>query len=116
MQRDKTLRNQRDFVLVYNKGKSQGSRYLIVLYRKNRKDFSRVAFIASKKVGNSVSRNRARRLMRAAYSELEPTVVQGYDILFVARNGIDKVKEIEVQKSMKNALSKAALLCKEPKS
>ena len=115
MQRDKILRNQRDFVLVYNKGKSQGSRHMIVLYRKNRKDFNRVAFIASKKVGNSVCRNRARRLMREAYRNLEHDLAQGYDIIFVARNGIDQVKEIEVQKSMKHALSKASLLHREPK-
>ena len=62
-----TLRKQRDFSRVYNRGSSRGSRYVVILYKENGLGYTRTAFVASKKVGNAVTRNRARRLMREAY-------------------------------------------------
>ena len=105
-----TLRKQRDFSRVYNKGKSRGSRFVVVLYRKNKLDFTRTAFVSSKKVGNSVERNRARRLMKEAYRSLKDRVVQGYDIVFVARNTINESKEKEVEKVMEKAMEACDLL------
>ena len=93
-----TIRNQRDFNRVYNKGKSRGSRFVVVLYRKNNLDFTRTAFVSSKKVGNSVQRSRARRLMREAYRSMSSRVKPGYDIILVARNTINDSKEPEVEK------------------
>ena len=107
-----TLRNQRDFSRVYNRGKSRGSRFVVVLYNKNRLGYTRTAFVASKKVGNSVQRNRSRRLMREAYRSLEKKVMPGYDIIFVARAGIDDHKEGEVERCVKKALDDCGLLKK----
>ena len=83
-----TLRKQKDFSRVYNKGKSRGSKYVVVLYRNNNLDYSRTAFVSSKKVGNSVERNRSRRLMRESYYSIRNYIKEGYDIVFVARNTI----------------------------
>ena len=105
-----TLRNQSDFVRVYNKGDSKGSMYVVVLYRKNNFEYSRTAFVASKKVGNSVNRNRARRLMKAAYSNLKSQITAGYDIVFVARNTIAEQSEMDVEKAMYGAVKAAGLL------
>ena len=110
MQRESILRDQRNFVSVYNRGNSKGSKYVVVLYKKNRLGMNRVAFVASKKVGNSVKRNRARRLMKEAFRNVSDKLVSGYDIIFVARNGIDEVKMNDVQRSMYNALNRASLL------
>ena len=105
-----TLRNQSDFNRVYNKGKSVGSKFVVVLFNKNNLDYSRAAFVASKKVGNSVCRNRARRLMRAAYRNIQAKFANGYDIVFVARAGITETNESEVEKSMFGAVRAAGLL------
>ena len=105
-----TLRKQKDFSRVYNRGKSRGSRFVVVLYRKNNLDFTRTAFVSSKKVGNSVERNRARRLMKEAYLSLKGRVKSGYDIVFVARNTINERKEQEVQKVMEKAMFSEGLL------
>ena len=107
-----TLRNQRDFARIYKHGKSRGSSYMVVLYRKNGLGFTRTAFVSSKKVGNSVKRNRSRRLMREAYRAVGSEVSKGYDIVFVARNTINGRKEYEVEKCMKKVLGKCGLIRK----
>ena len=105
-----TLRKQKDFNKVYNRGRSKGSRFVVVLYRKNNLDFTRTAFVSSKKVGNSVERNRSRRLMKEAYRSLEERVKKGYDIVFVARNTINDSKEQEVRKVMEKTMFAEGLL------
>ncbi len=47
---------------------------------------SRVGFTASKKVGNAVCRNRARRRLKAAAAELLPSHArEGHDFVLIAR-------------------------------
>ena len=105
-----TLRKQSDFARIYKQGKSRGSKSAVILYRRNGLKFTRTAFVASKKVGNSVKRNRSRRLMRAAYKELELNIKSGYDIIFVARAAIIGCKEPEVEKQLKKSLESAGIL------
>ena len=105
-----TLRKQRDFSRVYNRGSSRGSRYVVILYKENGLGYTRTAFVASKKVGNAVTRNRARRLMREAYRSLEAGIAKGYDIIFVARNTIEGCTEPEVEKVMRSALRGCELI------
>ena len=105
-----TLRKQSDFARVYKQGKSKGSRFAVILYRRNGLKITRTAFVSSKKVGNSVERNRSRRLMRAAYRAVEPNIKKGYDIIFVARASITGCKEPEVEKALKKSLESAGIL------
>lgn len=104
MLRKNVLRRQKDFDLVYKKGNSVPSKHVVVLYRKNRSEETRIAFVASKKVGGSVARNRARRLMKEALRLSGITLKPGYDYIFVARNGIDTAKCQEVGKSLVSAV------------
>lgn len=103
------LRRKDDFTSIYKKGKSIGERYIVLFYKKNGLSYNRIAFLASKKVGNSVERNRARRLMRENYRVLKDNIRQGYDLIFIARNSINGKKAYDVKKSMAGSISKAKL-------
>ena len=83
--RKEILSNQRNFNNVYRKGSSRGGRYVVVLYKKNRLPVSRIAFVASKKVGNSVVRHRLKRIIRESYRLHEQEFQTGLDIVVVAR-------------------------------
>ena len=110
MLRPNVLRRKSDFSAIYNKGKSVGSAYVVLFYRKNGLAYNRTAFLASKKVGNSVARNRARRLMRESYRELNKGFAIGYDLIFIARNTICNSKCADVKKSMEAAAKKIGVL------
>lgn len=107
--KDCILRKKEDFDAIYKKGRSSGSKYVVVLYRPNGSDSTRMAFIASKKVGNSVMRNRARRLMKEAVRLLGFVLPEGYDYLFIARNGITDSKCADVKRSIEAALKRTGL-------
>ncbi len=103
------LRNKDDFTRIYKRGKSVGERYIVLFYRRNNLSYKRIAFLASKKVGNSVRRNRARRLMRENYRLMKDDIKEGYDLIFIARNSINDRKCQDVGRSMRNAVRKAKL-------
>ena len=53
------LRKKSDFDNLYKRGRSVGDRYVVVFYRRNGFEYNRVAYLASKKVGNTSKIGRA---------------------------------------------------------
>ena len=105
------LRKKSDFSAIYNKGKSIGDRYVVLFYRKNGLPYHRTGFLASKKVGNSVKRNRARRLMKESYRHLLPMLPQGgYDFIIIPRNTISNQKCADVEKSLRSAFRRTGVM------
>ena len=99
-----TLNQNRDFRRVYARGRNRVGRLLVTYMMKNRLGVNRVGFTATKKVGKACARNRARRVMREAYRQLEPGLGTGYDIVFVARSATAAVKMQEVLAVMRQQL------------
>lgn len=112
MLKNNVLRKQPDFDKIYKNGKSVGDRYVVIFYKKNDLGYNRTGFLASKKVGNSVRRNRARRLMKESYRVIEPKLPSGYDFIIIARNTINEKKCIDVEKSLHSAFKRAGLIGK----
>ena len=110
MLKNNVLRKQSDFDAIYKRGRSVGDKYVVIFYIKNDLDVTRTCFLASKKVGNSVRRNRARRLMRESYRHIKDSIPSGYDIIIIARNTISGRKFSEVDRSILNAFKRAGLL------
>ena len=115
MLKQNVLRKKADFDLLYKKGKSAGDRYVVVFSKDNRLGYGRKAFLASKKVGNSVKRNRARRLMKEALRSIlkDQEILKGLenkDIILIARSTINDQKEAEVEKSIRSAFTKIGLI------
>ena len=89
------LNNNKDFLTLYKKGKYTASKYSVIYVCPNGQGFNRFGITAGKKVGNSVKRNRAKRLIRLAYSKAEVRLPIGMDIVIVARKAICEIKSQE---------------------
>lgn len=109
MLKKNVLRKNKDFSAIYKKGKSVGDRYIVLFYRPNGLDYNRTGFLASKKVGNSVERNRAKRLMKESYRKLSERLPSGYDFIIIARNTISGKKCADVEKSLKSAFRRTGV-------
>lgn len=109
MDKNGVIKKNRDFRRLYTKGKYLVSPNIITYVAKNRLNKTRVGITTSKKTGNAVMRNRARRVIRAAYFYLKPTTLKGFDIVFVSRQKTSEVKMQEVLKDMKYHFKKLGI-------
>lgn len=70
----------------------------------------KIGFSASKKVGNSVIRHRAARLMREAVKPYIPRMTSNNSYIFIAKEGITAKHLVEIKKCVEKVLSRAGLL------
>lgn len=67
-----------------------------------------VAVVASRRVGRAVDRNRARRILRAAWREVAPLVGDVNDVVLVAREGVRGAKTQDLVAEMTKLLAGGA--------
>jgi ribonuclease P protein component len=72
--RDRRLHQGWQFREVYQSGKSFHGSLMTLVSLSRCPDHGRVAYVASRKVGPAVRRNRAKRLLRESYRLLTPSV------------------------------------------
>jgi ribonuclease P protein component len=104
------LKKNFDFRKVYAKGSSIASKHIVFFWLKNEQSYNRVGFLASKKVGKSVVRNRARRLMKETFRIYKEKIKQGYDFVFIARYTIKDATYHDVKNSMMYILKKSKIM------
>lgn len=104
------IKKNSDFRRVYAVGGQKVNSSLVCYFKKNKIGTTRVGITSSKKIGNAVERNRARRVIRAAFSELFPLIDGGWDIIFVARRKTCKIKSTRVREVMEAQLREAEII------
>ena len=105
-----TLKKNKEFYRVYNRGKAYVSPVVVTYVFKRRYGVAKIGITAGKKIGKAVKRNRARRVIMAALRELYPRIDNRYDIVFVARGSTPFVKSTEVLRCMEKQLKKAGVI------
>lgn len=111
--RYRPLRRNNDFQRAYRRGKSTVHPHVVVYVNKNRVGHTRVGITASKKIGNAVTRNRARRVIKSALCQVLPEDAGPYDIVLVARGQTAALKSWRLEGTLAKILAKHGLRCRE---
>ena len=109
MNRTYSLKRHKEFRFTYRTGRQVGGGSFVLVTARNRKGKVQVGFSVSKKIGNSVMRNRAKRRLKACFSPLSPNVKPGYNLIFIARTSALTAPFVSMQKSMVSALMRAGV-------
>jgi ribonuclease P protein component len=85
--RDRRLRRRGEFQRVFDTGQRVRGRFLTVILARRPAEGARLGIVASRKLGNSVQRNRAKRLIREIFRNNPPPAgVGGVDIVVIPRS------------------------------
>lgn len=96
------LNQNRDFQTLYRRGISFVTPFVVIYIQPNRLGKHRLGITAGKRVGNAVHRNRAKRLIRQAYRELEDELPPYLDLVIVARARIWNVNSTRLVNYLQN--------------
>ena len=111
MQRYVSIKENKDFKRLYYRGKSFVTPYFVMYLAKGRTGMVRVGITAGKKIGCAVKRNRAKRLIRAAFDNCYKNIISGYDFVIVARSKIIEEKSNTIREFLEKQLKAAGVWC-----
>jgi ribonuclease P protein component len=108
LRRSERLRRRSEFQRVYSEGKSYAGSLLVLFVLTTPHLERKAGFVAGRRVGNAVSRNRAKRLMREAYRHAKHRI-PGRDVhlVLVARHGCAESGAQAVAQDLAGLLTRA---------
>lgn len=106
MKRFDKLKQNWEFRRIYNRGKCVSTSAFILYFIKGKAGRVRLGITAGKKVGTAVKRNRAKRVITAAFDKCLPQIKKGFDFVIVARGRILSLKSTDVAAMLFDELSK----------
>lgn len=107
LQRTYRMQKKANFQNVFAVGKSYASRHVVIYILKGKP--SKYGIIASKKIGNAVRRNRAKRLLREAIRLNLDGLKLDCQMVLIARAPINGSTLREVEKSVLTIWKKAGI-------
>ena len=106
LKKEERIRKKADFIHLNLHGKRCYAKHFLVILNQNRGGITRLGITASKKVGNSVKRNRIKRLIREFFRLNKQQIPKGYDILVIALRRDKKLNFSRIQEELGGLLLK----------
>lgn len=99
----------RGFQEIYRDGRKAVGGQLILFFSEHEDNFS-FAVVASRKIGNAVHRNRAKRLLREAFRECAGGIRNPGAYVLVARASLRDQKKVSVARELTKLLTRLNLI------
>ena len=113
MKREFRLTRTNDFKRVRREGKSYAHPLLVLIVTHSNISKLRVGVTASRALGNSVNRNRAKRRVRACLDGFIPLISPDYDLVVLARRPIIAAEFNNICQVMQDLLERAGVMLKQ---
>ena len=104
------LTRSEDFSQVKRDGKSISNRLFKIILHPNGTPTSRFGIITGKSIGNAVTRNRCKRLMRASIQSICNSLHPGWDVIIIVRHSAVQADYQDTQTGLTELLRRAGLL------
>ncbi|WP_273123526.1 ribonuclease P protein component [Metabacillus sp. HB246100] len=110
MRRKYRVKKNKDFQKIFKQGKSIANRQFVLYIMDNstEKEF-RIGLSVSKKIGNAVTRNKVKRLIRQVFLEEKDKLITGKEFIMIARKPAAEMNYHEVKGSVQHLLRKGKL-------
>jgi ribonuclease P protein component len=86
MKKTVPIKKNYEFMRLYRRGRFAAGKFMTLYILKNKSGINRIGLSVSRKFGNSVKRNRIKRLIRENYRLYEDKLRDGFDFVFAVRN------------------------------
>lgn len=117
MKKEFRIKKNKEFQNAFKKGKSFANRqFIIYVLGKPEQEKFRIGLSVSKKVGNSVMRNRIKRCIRQSIFELQDQIKDGHDYVIIARKPAAEMDFHEIKSSLTHVLKVSKVLRKNVES
>ena len=101
---DEHVRKRADFELIYKTGFKRSGRLMTMFTRDREAGRARLGIAATRKMGEAVERNRAKRLVRELFRHHKPA--EGIDVVVVPRREMLDAPYARVEAEFRNLLSR----------
>src|SRR5699024_3507370 len=111
MEKAYRVKKNEEYQYIFKNGKSFANRQLVRSYiEDNDQTLLRSGLSVWKKIGNAVMRNRIKRCLRRAFTDLKKEVKPGYDLIIIARQPTKEMNCHMIKKSLIHSLKREQLL------
>jgi ribonuclease P protein component len=106
--KSRRLRRRAEFQQVFDNGQRMRGRFLTLLVTPSRYNQPRLGIVASKKLGDSVRRNRAKRLIREVFRHTpNPAALDRVDIVVIPRTELFNASYASLEEDYRTALARS---------
>jgi len=104
--REERILKKKEFISLKLHGRRYYTKNFVVIIRENWGGITRLGITVSKSSGNSVKRNRIKRLIREFFRLNKQQIPKGYDVIITVLKGNKEFDTFKVQEELRNLLLK----------
>ena len=106
MKKKEVVKNNREFDAIIKTGKYQKNNEFIIYYIENNNEYNRFGISVGKKIGNAVTRNYYKRIVRNICDKNKNLYSKRKDYIIIVRKGVTLLDFNEINQSFVSLIEK----------